>query len=78
MFGPGKNKNEAQETTEENSSAPRAEQSGLPRAASASGRRLPEVGRRASSSGADGRKLIVGDGLSLSGEIASCDILVVR
>jgi cytoskeletal protein CcmA (bactofilin family) len=77
MFGPGKNKNEAQETTEENSSAPRAEQSGLPRAASASGRRLPEVGRRASSSGADGRKLIVGDGLSLSGEIASCDILVV-
>ncbi|MDD3371801.1 MAG: polymer-forming cytoskeletal protein, partial [Alphaproteobacteria bacterium] len=50
--------------------------SGLPRAASSS-RRLSEVSRRTSSSSADGRKLIVGDGLSLSGEITSCDILVV-
>jgi cytoskeletal protein CcmA (bactofilin family) len=39
---------------------------------------MPEVGRRSSANSADsGRKLIVGDGLSLSGEITSCDILVV-
>jgi cytoskeletal protein CcmA (bactofilin family) len=79
MFGPReKNKNDTQEmTTEDGSSAggPRAEQ--LPRAASASSRRLPEVSRRSPSSSTDGRKLIVGDGLSLSGEITSCDILVV-
>jgi cytoskeletal protein CcmA (bactofilin family) len=80
MFGPrDKNKNDAQEIATEDSSTALAVQqsSGLPRAASGSNRRLPEVGRRASSSGADGRKLIVGDGLSLSGEITSCDILVV-
>lgn len=83
MFGPrDKSKSDSQETTmEDNSSSPaiRADQpSGLPRAsAPSSSRRLPEVGRRSSSSSADGRKLIVGDGLSLSGEITSCDILVV-
>ncbi len=82
MFGPrDKSKNDTQEiTTEDTSSAAlRTEQpSGLPRASSpSSNRRLPEVSRRSSSSSADGRKLIVGDGLSLSGEITSCDILVV-
>jgi cytoskeletal protein CcmA (bactofilin family) len=79
MFGPrDKNKNETQEiTTEEASSAAPVQTSGLPRAASGSSRRLPEVSRRAASGNADGRKLIVGDGLSLSGEITSCDILVV-
>jgi len=83
MFGPReKNRSEAQETTAEEASAsvPAIQTaSGLPRASSpsSSGRRLPEVGRRSSSNTADGRKLIVGDGLSLSGEITSCDILVV-
>jgi cytoskeletal protein CcmA (bactofilin family) len=79
MFGPrDKNKNDVQDAiTDDSSSSPRSQQSGLPRAASSSARRLPEVGRRSSSSSADGRKLIVGDGLSLSGEITSCDILVV-
>ena len=82
MFGPrDKSKNDTQEiTTEDTSSAAlRTEQpSGLPRASTpSSNRRLPEVSRRSSSSSADGRKLIVGDGLSLSGEITSCDILVV-
>jgi cytoskeletal protein CcmA (bactofilin family) len=88
MFGPrDKTRSEPQETTaapEEASNLPmaRAEQtpSNLPRAATPAGggRVLPGVGRRSSSSSADsGRKLIVGDGLSLSGEITSCDILVV-
>lgn len=80
MFGPSKNKNDSQELPMDDSSsgAPRAEMpNGLPRAGGGSNRRLPEVSRRGSSVGADGRKLIVGDGLSLSGEITSCDILVV-
>ncbi|MFA4994492.1 MAG: polymer-forming cytoskeletal protein [Bdellovibrionales bacterium] len=79
MFGPrDKNKNDTQETTsEEASSAVALQTSSLPRASSGSNRRLPEVSRRATSGSADGRKLIVGDGLSLSGEITSCDILVV-
>jgi|GEM_PF-1465387 cytoskeletal protein CcmA (bactofilin family) len=82
MFGPrDKTKSDSPEiTTEDGSmgSAARSESPGLPRAASpASGRRLPGVSPRSSSSGSDGRKLIVGDGLSLSGEITSCDILVV-
>jgi len=64
--------------TEDGSSAAAPQQSsGLPRAVSGSTRRMPEVGRRATAGGSDGRKLIVGDGLSLSGEITSCDILVV-
>jgi cytoskeletal protein CcmA (bactofilin family) len=80
MFGPReKTKNDPQDTPVEDSSSAlvtRAElPAGLPRAASASSRRLPEVSRRAGN--AEGRKLIVGDGLSLSGEITSCDILVV-
>ncbi len=81
MFGPrDKNKNETTETvTEDPSTAISAQQtSGLPRAVSGSSRRMPEASRRAVASGSsDGRKLIVGDGLSLSGEITSCDILVV-
>jgi cytoskeletal protein CcmA (bactofilin family) len=83
MFGPrDKNRSDAPETSAEEASAPaiRTEpSSGLPRATSpsSSGRRLPEVGRRSAAGNADGRKLIVGDGLSLSGEITSCDILVV-
>ncbi len=79
MFGPrDKSKNDTQEIiTEDPSSAAPLQTSGLPRATSGSSRRLPEVSRRTSSGSADGRKLIVGDGLSLSGEITSCDILVV-
>jgi cytoskeletal protein CcmA (bactofilin family) len=86
MFGPrDKNsKSEVQENAvEETASAPvaaRTEAQSLPRASSpaTTGRRLPEVSRRSSSSSADpGRKLIVGEGLSVSGEITSCDILVV-
>jgi cytoskeletal protein CcmA (bactofilin family) len=80
MFGPrDKNRAEVQETTTEEVSVPAVQASNLPRAtAPSTGRRLPEVGRRSSSSASDsGRKLIVGDGLSLSGEITSCDILVV-
>jgi len=80
MFGPReKTKNDPQDApVEETSSALVARPelpAGLPRAASNSSRRLPEVSRRSGS--AEGRKLIVGDGLSLSGEITSCDILVV-
>jgi cytoskeletal protein CcmA (bactofilin family) len=87
MFGPSRDKNsksEVQETAmDDTSSAPvtaRTEAPSLPRASSpgSTGRRLPEVSRRSSSSSADpGRKLIVGEGLSVSGEITSCDILVV-
>ena len=83
MFGPrDKTKSDTQEIiNEEGSSAPvlRTEPaSPMPRAtAPSSGRRMPEVSRRSSAGSADGRKLIVGDGLSLSGEITSCDILVV-
>ncbi len=80
MFGPSRDKikNESPDTPVEDVSSPAVQPSiGLPRAAMPSARRLPEVGRRSSSSSADGRKLIVGDGLSLSGEITSCDILVV-
>ena len=82
MFGPRDPKrNDSPETVnEETHAAPvaRAEPA-LPRAASpaSTGRRMPEVGRRSSAASDSGRKLIVGDGLSLSGEITSCDILVV-
>ncbi len=78
MFGPReKIKNDSQDMPAEDTASSIQPPIGLPRAAMPSARRLPEVGRRASSSSADGRKLIVGDGLSLSGEITSCDILVV-
>ena len=84
MFGPrDKNpRSEAQTDAEELNSDVAATQSpALPRAASPtpSGRNLPGVSRRSTSSGTspNDRKLIVGDGLSLSGEITSCDILVV-
>jgi len=79
MFGPReKIKTDSQDIPAEDTASPAIQPPiGLPRAAMPSARRLPEVGRRASSASADGRKLIVGDGLSLSGEITSCDILVV-
>jgi len=78
MFGPRDKKSEGQEIIAEDAGAPATPASGLPRAATpAANRRLPEVSRRSSSNGSEGRKLIVGDGLSLSGEITSCDILVV-
>jgi cytoskeletal protein CcmA (bactofilin family) len=86
MFGPkDKNRSEATETAiEEASSAPAIQTPNVQRersmTAPAGGRRgVPEISRRAASPGAadSGRKLIVGDGLSLSGEITSCDILVV-
>jgi len=79
MFGPRDKNKDPQEITVEDPSAASAlavQAPGLPRAASSS-RRLPEVSRRSSAGNPDGRKLIVGDGLSLSGEITSCDILVV-
>jgi len=84
MFGPReKNKGDAQDNaTEEGSSVPVVRTdapSGLPRASSPAtpGRRMPEVSRRSTTTTSDGRKLFVGDGLSVSGEITSCDILVV-
>jgi cytoskeletal protein CcmA (bactofilin family) len=92
MFGPRDkaSRSEPQETTvaaEETPSvatpAARTEQTtSLPRAASSpatTGRNMPGITRRTSSANdlKDSRKLIVGDGLSLSGEITSCDILVV-
>jgi cytoskeletal protein CcmA (bactofilin family) len=89
MFGPRPDKNSRNDTpvettaTEEAVSTPavRTEQAqSLPRAAATpatTGRRMPDVARRSASSSDSGRKLIVGDGLSLSGEITSCDILVV-
>ncbi|MDR3424621.1 MAG: polymer-forming cytoskeletal protein [Alphaproteobacteria bacterium] len=81
MFGPSKDKakNDAQDTAADDVSVPaiRTEQSpGLPRAAT-TGRRLPGVTPRSSGSAAEGRKLFVGEGLSVSGEITSCDVLVV-
>jgi cytoskeletal protein CcmA (bactofilin family) len=87
MFGPAKDKHrsEAPETTMEEATNPpsvRAEQtSSLPRAASpaSGGRNMPSVGRRASAGqiDANSKKLVVGEGLSVSGEITSCDVLVV-
>jgi cytoskeletal protein CcmA (bactofilin family) len=85
MFGPSRDKNsrsEAPETTiDDNSSAsPVAQTPSLPRATSpaSSGRRLPEVSRRSSGSiDASSKRLVVGEGLSVSGEITSCDVLVV-
>jgi len=84
MFGPRDGKrNDGQETTSEDmSNAPVVRTDvtpSLPRATSpaSGGRRLPDVSRRSAAGSESGRKLIVGDGLSLSGEITSCDILVV-
>jgi cytoskeletal protein CcmA (bactofilin family) len=85
MFGPkDKNRSDTSEAPmEETTAVPviRAEQTspGMMRTSSPStGRRLPEVSRRSSATSADsGRRLIVGEGLSVSGEITSCDILVV-
>ncbi len=84
MFGPrDKNtKNEVQPEAEEtNAEAAAAQSTAMPRAATpaTTGRNLPGVGRRSTAGGSspNDRKLIVGDGLSLSGEITSCDILVV-
>lgn len=82
MFGPkDTKKNDAHETMTDDSGStslsttPNMSRSPAPSVAS--GRRLPEVSRRSSSGSDAGRKLIVGEGLSLSGEITSCDILVV-
>ncbi|MDE2030014.1 MAG: polymer-forming cytoskeletal protein [Alphaproteobacteria bacterium] len=77
MFGPARDKrSDAQENANEDAS--NAVAPNLPRAATpASGRRMPDVSRRSAAGSESGRKLIVGDGLSLSGEITSCDILVV-
>ena len=84
MFGPrDKNaKSEVQTEAEDtNSDVAIAQSTTLPRATSpvVTGRNLPGVSRRSTSgaSSPNDRKLIVGDGLSLSGEITSCDILVV-
>ncbi len=89
MFGPrdSKIKNDSKDhsaDTEESSTelSPRMEhQSGaLTRTASpASSTRMPGVTRRPSSGAVDAssRRLVVGEGLSLSGEITSCDVLVV-
>ncbi|MDD3028700.1 MAG: polymer-forming cytoskeletal protein [Alphaproteobacteria bacterium] len=76
MFGPkDKHKNTPSDAVvDESASSSRNE---LPRAMTAPSRRMPDVSRRSTPVSADGRKLIVGDGLSLSGEITSCDILVV-
>jgi len=80
MFGPSKEKkNEIQETTTEETSSSPVMQS-MPRAASPAGNsRLPTVGRRSSAGAVDSnsKRLVVGEGLSVSGEITSCDVLVV-
>jgi cytoskeletal protein CcmA (bactofilin family) len=87
MFGQrDKNtRSDTPETTTEEALTPpaiRSEQSTtLPRASSpaSSGRNMPSVGRRASAGqiDANSKKLVVGEGLSVSGEITSCDVLVV-
>ena len=82
MFGPkDKLKSDTQEmnSDEGSNSLPVAQPSGMPRASTPStGRRMPEVGRRSSGSiDASSKRLVVGEGLSLSGEITSCDVLVV-
>jgi cytoskeletal protein CcmA (bactofilin family) len=85
MFGPAKNTKqpEAQETIKE-TTADEAAATAAPvlsrmSGPATTGRNMPGISRRTSSSNdlKDSRKLIVGDGLSLSGEITSCDILVV-
>ena len=87
MFGPKEKKTDFREEMEDidvvdpSISSPRSDsmpsmpRGGMPR-------RLADVGgissRRAQAAASgEGRKLIVGDGLSLKGEIVSCDILVV-
>jgi hypothetical protein len=87
MFG-RKNGDEAQPEVQETTSAPdmiaapRAADAGsAPRSASpAIARRVVDMsnGRRTSAASGEERKLIVGKGLSLAGEITSCDILVVE
>ncbi|HEU0117019.1 MAG TPA: polymer-forming cytoskeletal protein [Alphaproteobacteria bacterium] len=79
MFGPRKEGEEAQ--AQDNSVSTTVSSPAAPRAASPSvGRRIVDLpGTRRSSVAADGeKKLTVGKGLSLAGEITSCDILVVE
>ncbi len=87
MFGrKGDNEagNETQDThaTQETVTAPRAADSSAPRTATpAVGRRIVEMsgsGRRPTGPAGEERKLTVGRGLSLAGEITSCDTLVVE
>jgi cytoskeletal protein CcmA (bactofilin family) len=81
MFGPRDKKAEGQEAaTEDMNASPATQTTNLPRATSPStGRHIPTVGRRASAGTVDAssKRLVVGEGLSLSGEITSCDVLVV-
>ncbi len=77
MFGPKPSKpGEPEATTEDNSAQ---QLSNLPRASAPSGRHMPTVGRRSSAGSVDAssKRLVVGEGLSVSGEITSCDVLVV-
>ncbi|MCL2505303.1 MAG: polymer-forming cytoskeletal protein [Alphaproteobacteria bacterium] len=84
MFGPKeKNKTDFRDELEEMEdtsiiSSPRSD--AIPTMPRVGGvpRRLADVGnKRVQAASGEGRKLIVGDGLSLKGEIVSCDILVV-
>lgn len=85
MFGRQRNENENQETAQRQETvspaARAAEHQHAPRAA-APARRVVEMpannSRRSSSSNNEEKILKVGKGLSLAGEITSCDILVVE
>jgi cytoskeletal protein CcmA (bactofilin family) len=83
MFGPRtKEEGEAQETTSVSSPSLGSLAQAQPRAATPAptAHRLANIpGARRASSGSDAeKKLIVGKGLSLAGEITSCDVLVVE
>ena len=87
MFG-RKNETEAPNESQSNDApiqAPRAAETHAPRTATPQNTRrvvdMPSTRRQSSSSNSsngDERRLTVGKGLSLAGEIASCDILVVE
>ena len=89
MFGPKKEKTDFTSFSEEDiddtsmismSSPQPGAMPSMPRAGGVPRQGLPGVGisRREKAAAADGgRKLLVGEGLSLKGEIVSCDILVV-
>jgi cytoskeletal protein CcmA (bactofilin family) len=79
MFGrKGADENQEAQDTASHNESPAALAVQAPRAASPSLARRVVPGSTRSSSSGEERKLTVGKGLSLAGEIASCDVLVVE
>ena len=81
MFGPKKNtdfRDEMEDMEDVSVSSPRSEAlPSVPRVGLVPPRRLADVGKRPAAAPGEEKRLIVGKGLSLKGEIVSCDILVV-